>query len=168
MFAGCQNVSLCGYNPNRTKVITTEPMFFPEPSQAAAKREARNTCGRNHSPGSCQPIKLRFPVNISPDCPSLYNSRFLVRIYMNTPHIRKVNDESVVNQSQSCHIMAATANRYLQLIFPRKVNGKNYIGCSPAFDDKCRVFVNEPVPNLPFIIIHVIFRCYNISKKCIA
>src|SRR5262245_20615030 len=64
--ARCTQLSFCGHDVNRDRVVAGAAVPAPEPPKAATERSALNTRRRNETTDRCQPESLRFSVKLSP------------------------------------------------------------------------------------------------------
>src|ERR1039457_4476342 len=98
-------------------------------------------------------MNLRCSVKLAP-CRAWPDCRLPpVGIYMNLPHVREINDKTVVHESKSGYIVAATAQRYIKLLLHCKVQAGAHVILGPRPRDHPRVLINEAVEYGPGLIV---------------
>jgi hypothetical protein len=92
---------------------------------------------------------LRFLVELA-ECHSWFYARdTLIRINMDGPHRRQVDQEPAVAHRVACNIVSAAAYRHEQAVVSRKAHGTNHIACDPATHDRTWSPIDHRVPNCP-------------------
>src|SRR5450759_1926802 len=77
----------------------------------------------------------------------------------------KVDDQSVVTNSQSARVVSSAAHGKKQIMFSRKIYRVDYIRCIRATGDQTRPFVYHSVVHFASFIISLIARLYEPASK---
>jgi hypothetical protein len=108
--------------------------------------------GGHDTAGDRKLVQLRLAVEFSPGHATLSPNRTSDGIDVNTLHRRQVDHKPAIDGRASRHIVAAAANRDFKVQVLRKLDGADNVGHAAGASNQYRVFVHQPVVNLPGIV----------------
>src|ERR1700730_9966391 len=104
-------------------------------------------------------------IDIAPCASSTYRYRARGRVNPSVFYRRKVDDQSVVANSQAPRVVSAASDGEKQIMFSREIYRLDYICCIRAAGDQTRPFVYHSVVHLAGFIISLISRLYQSASE---
>src|SRR5438477_12220 len=122
-------------------------MRAPQPTDAAAKRQASYAGGRHDATGGRQAKGLRLPVEFAPGQTWFGAHSGPGGVYADALHGRQVDHQATVAHAVAGRTVAAAADGQGQAVVARKVNRADDVGGTSATYDQRRVAVDHAVPD---------------------
>ena len=88
-----------------------------------------------------------FSVEIAERCATFTPDYAVMRIYADAPHTREVDNDPLVAESASAHIVSASTYSSQEIVVARKRHRSNDICRSGTLGDECWTFVNASIPD---------------------
>jgi hypothetical protein len=101
---------------------------------------------------------MRLAVHISQGGTALDSHGSPGRVHMDAPHSRKVDNQSIVAERSSAHVVAATSDRHEDVVIARELHRSDNICGATALQDRARMLVHESIPNMSGLLVISVAR----------
>ncbi len=108
---------------------------------------------------------MRRVIYIAPGGSATHTYRLCRWIDVNVLDGGKVDDQTIVTDSQASGIMPAASNRNAQIMFSAEMNGGHHVGYIRAFGDQTRFAIDHRVVYFAFFLVLRICRLNQITAE---
>ena len=163
---GTADGAVCHHHLRRYQVVERQPVLRHEPPETAAERQAGNAGRPDHAACGREAMQLRFAVELLPEDAALGAGRASCCIDVNSLHRREVDHQSAVDRSTAADVVAATADRNLEVRCAREIYCIGHVGRAVAPRDERGSLVNQAVVHAPGVVISRIGRLQQMAREC--
>ena len=106
---------------------------------------------------------MRFSIDVTKSCSTLYSNCTGLIIYENGPHSAKVNYQAIVTERTTAYVVSATTNRRDQIIRASEMDRCNHVRDTRAPSDYPRMFADTCIPDLTGFVVAGVRRLENLT-----